>query len=246
MRGSVASAVVHDLVAPLRLNRLPWVDAIVHLAQANTKFPDGAADLLAVNTVRTQELLEHARRCGTSRFIFTSSGSVYGKGPLPFSETDPLVPHDFYAVTKIAAEHLVAVYGELVPTTVLRLFTPYGPGQEGRLIPVLIDRVRRGKAVTLNGDGSPRLNPVYVEDVITVIIASLESDESELLNVSGDEVVGIRELTETIGALLGVEPRFECGHGNDRGDIVADNTKLHRIFPSHRLITLREGLERMT
>ena len=101
-----------DLAAPSEGRSLPEAEAIVHLAQANVRFPEGASELYAVNTTSTQELLDHGRRTGASRFVLTSSGSVYGFGPTPFPESDPVRPHDFYALTKIHAEQLVAAYGE--------------------------------------------------------------------------------------------------------------------------------------
>jgi nucleoside-diphosphate-sugar epimerase len=89
---------VEPLVVDLRSARdasLPDVDAVVHLAQANVPFPDGALDLHAVNTASTVALLDHARRCGASRFVFASSASVYGFGDRPWTEDDAPAATDF-------------------------------------------------------------------------------------------------------------------------------------------------------
>ncbi len=136
--------VLVDLRTPLAGGGLPAVEAVVHLAQANVPFPDGANALYRVNTVATQELLDHARRAGAGRFVFTSSGSVYGFGDRVVTEDDKLAGGDFYATTKIHAERLVTHYRDFFGTTTLRLFMPYGPGQRNRLIPALIGRVERG------------------------------------------------------------------------------------------------------
>ena len=110
---------------------LPDVDAVVHLAQANVPFPDGADALFAVNVAATQRLLEHARRTGARRFVLASSGSVYGASPAPLTETSPLAAHDFYSATKVAAERLTQAYESHLETAILRLFVPYGPGRCG-------------------------------------------------------------------------------------------------------------------
>jgi hypothetical protein len=57
------SVVAMDLGFALDLSQLPAkIDVIVHLAQANARFPEGANELLAVNTVSTQQLLDYGRR----------------------------------------------------------------------------------------------------------------------------------------------------------------------------------------
>ena len=237
-----STEVVADLAGPL--DDLPRADAVVHLAQANVRFPDGAAELYAVNTVATQRLLDHARRSGASRFVLASTGSVYGFADAPLSEDDPVRAHDFYALTKVQAEELVAAYRDFFATAVLRLFVPYGPGQEGRMIPALAARVRDGRPVTLNGDGRPRSNPVYVGDVARVVLAALGRDGHVTVNVAGDEVVDIRQLAERIGAILGVEPRFEPGSTDAPGDIVAATDRLHERFALRPLVSLDEGVRR--
>jgi nucleoside-diphosphate-sugar epimerase len=234
-----------DLAGQVEARSLPEVEAIVHLAQANVRFPDGAAELYRVNTASTQALLDHGRRVGASRFVLTSSGSVYGFGPRPFAESDPVSPHDFYALTKIHSEQLVAAYrDEFATTSVLRLFAPYGPGQTGRLIPSLAQRVRQGNAVTLNGGGQPRMNPIYIDDLVAVLLASLGRDGHETVNVGGDEAVGVGEIAAVLAGAIGTEARFEEGEPEGPGDLVGDTTLLHELYAPASLVPLEEGLRR--
>jgi nucleoside-diphosphate-sugar epimerase len=230
-----------DLASPLP-DTLPEVDAVVHLAQANVRFPDGATELFRVNTAATQELLDHARRVGAERFVYASTGSVYGFGDRPFNETDPVVQHDFYAVTKIAGEHLVGAYGEYLNTVVLRLFAPYGPGQNGRLIPGVIGRVREGRPVTLNDGGRPRMNPLYVDDVVRAFTGALELEGHHVLNVAGDEVVGIGDLAELAAQAVGRSPVLEDGTNAASGDLIGDTTRLHQVLDLRPLVSLEDGV----
>jgi UDP-glucose 4-epimerase len=240
----IVPAVV-DLSRPLEDARIPAFDAVVHLAQANVPFPDGARDLFHVNVASTQELLELARRRGASRFVCASSGSVYGLGEGPVAEDDPRRADDFYAVTKRAGELLVGAYRKHLRTAVLRFFAPYGPGQTGRLIPGLIARVTAGAAVTLREGGRPMMTPIYVDDAVEAIVRSLESGEHLLLNVAGDETVSIRELAERIGRAVGREPVFEEQEGTVAGDLIARNERLHELLGDRPLVTLDEGLSRI-
>lgn len=237
-----ATALEIDLSRPLEPELLPEVDAVIHLAQANVPFPDSAVELYHVNTVATLELLDHARRVGARRFLYASSGSVYGFGERPFHEDDQLPISDFYPATKIAAEQGIMTYQEFFGTVVLRLFMPYGPRQRGRLIPALIDRVRDGRPVTLNGGGRPRGNPIYIGDVVRTIAAALELDGHHVVNVGGDEIVGIDQIARLIGGTLGRDPKFEEGKGGAAGDVVGDTVRMHELFSLRPLVPLAEGL----
>jgi nucleoside-diphosphate-sugar epimerase len=242
--GDRIEPVVVDLRERLDDEALPEFEAVVHLAQANVPFPEGAADLFRVNATSTVELLAAARSRSARRFVYASSGSVYGFGDGPVAEDDERRADDFYAVTKRAGELAVAGYRDLFSTTVLRLFAPYGPGQRNRLIPGLIERVRNGDAVTLRAGGRPRMTPVFVDDVLAVILRALESGEHHLMNVAGDETVSIRELAELIGAAVGREPRFEDTGGAVPGDLIGRNERMHELLAGRPLIPLAEGLAR--
>ena len=96
--GDGITPVVVDLAAQLDEAAVPDFDAVAHLAQANVPFPDGAGELYRVNVVSTQELLDLARRRGAARFVYASSGSVYGLGEGAVAEDDPRRADDFYGV----------------------------------------------------------------------------------------------------------------------------------------------------
>jgi UDP-glucose 4-epimerase len=238
--GEGFETVVVDLRDPSA--SFPDVDSIVHLAQANVPFPDGARDLFAVNTAATVALLDHARRSGASHFVFASSASVYGFGDRPWTEDDVPAATDFYSATKLAAERFVQAHSSFFSTTIMRLVAPYGPGQRNRMIPRLIDSVREGRPITLNEGGRPRMNPVFVDDVVALVSASLGTEGHHLVNVSGPDAVSIRELGETIGDVVGVEPQFEQGTGAAPGDIVCANDRMLQTFDLPPLTSLRDGL----
>jgi UDP-glucose 4-epimerase len=233
-----------DLALPLDPEALPEVDAVLHFAQANVRFPEGARELDRVNATSVVELLAHARESGATRFVYASSASVYGFGDKPFTEDAPLAGSDFYAATKIGAEKAVGAYEDLLTTAILRLVVPYGPRQAGRMIPALANRVANGEPVTLNDGGRPRMNPLYIDDVVRVVLGVLELDRPVLLNVAGDEAVSIKEIAESIGRVVGREPMFEEGTGSAPGDLVADTTRLHELVDLRPLVTLEEGLQR--
>lgn len=232
-----------DLLRPIDARSLGRFDAVVHLAQANSPVPEGAAELFRVNTASTAELLELARRSGGARFVLASSGSVYGVASGAVTEDAAPRAVDLYAATKRAGELLLEAYSPyLAGASTLRLFTPYGPRQTGRLIPDLIRRVRDGCAVTLVAGGRPKLTPIFVGDVARVILAALEADGHHVVNVAGDETVGMRQLAELIGRAVGREPVFTDGPGPAHGDLAGVNTRMHEVYAPGPLVPLPDGI----
>jgi UDP-glucose 4-epimerase len=232
-----------DLRAPLP--DLPPPDAVVQLAQANVPYPEGAEDIFSVNTACTHVLLELSRRAGARCFVYASSGSVYGDADGRLREDDPCRARDFYSATKLASESLVRSYEPFFATAILRPFAPYGPGQQRRLVAGLIDRIRVGRPVTLNDGARPRITPVFVRDVVRVVLAALAGHGHHTVNVAGDEVVDIRELALLIGETVGREPVFEQRSELAPGDLIGDNTRMHELYGVAPLVPLAEG-QRLT
>jgi UDP-glucose 4-epimerase len=235
------SVVVVDLARPLERRSLPVVDAVVHLAQANVPFPDAARELYLVNTLSTQELLEYARQVGARRFVFASSGSIYGLGEAAVTEDEPRRSTDFYAVTKRNAEQLVEAYRKYFATAVLRPFTPYGPTQQGRLISGLVDRVRTGSPVTLNEGGRPRITPLFVDDLVRMLVTAVDLEGHQVVNLAGDQVVSIRDVALLVGEVLGRDVEFVSGNAGV-GDLVAQNSLMHDVFEPGSLVPLEKGI----
>ena len=237
--------VVHDLGQPLEPETIPPVDVIVHLAHhPHVAVPEHATALYRLNTMSTQELLDAGRRLGVRRFLYASSGAVFGPSSAPLRETDPRRGRDLYAVTKLHAEQLVEAYAEYLEPVVVRPFFPYGVGQSGRLISNLIERVRAGEPVLLREGGRPRCNPIYVDDAVRAVVAALDGPAPNAVNLAGDEVVSIAELAAAIGRALGRDPVFVEEPGEVGHDWVADNTRMRELLGSGELVPLEDGLRR--
>lgn len=236
------SWVVCDISDPGFADLLPGTaDAVIHLAQPSGSSPDPAV-LSAVNVESTRLLLDYSHRAGVRQFVLASSGSVYGGSRSPLSERHPRRPLDAYARSKAEAEEVLEQAPSDVGACALRLFAPYGPGQRGRLIADLIERVSSGRPVTLRGDGHPRLNPIFVDDAAAIFVQAVENPLPPLLNVAGAEVLSIREMAETIGRVLGVTPLFEELPGEPPQDFVADTALLRGTLDPGELTSFERGI----
>ena len=180
-------------------------DAVVYLAQSSRwrEFPAGAEDVFQVNVAALHRAAEHARQAGAKRFIHFSSGTVYTQTQEPAREVEPIradSPRSFYASTKLAGELLLQPYSAIFGVTQLRLFMPYGHGQnEKMLLPSIVTRVRNGVAVDLTGADGLRCNPIAVLDVAETVRRCLTVEGSQTVNVAGPEVLTLRQIAETIG-----------------------------------------------
>jgi UDP-glucose 4-epimerase len=239
------AAVVADLARPLETGAIPAVEAIVHLAHhPHVSVPEHAVRLYRLNTMSTQELLDAGRRVGARRFLYASSGAVYGFSDAPLRETEPPQARDLYALSKLHAEEVVTAYGEYLEPVVVRPFFPYGPGQSGRLVAKLIERVRAGNPILLRESGRPRCNPIYVDDAVRAFLATLDGPAPNVVNVAGGEVVSIAELASAIGRALGKEPVFAEDEGSVGGDLVAEIDRMRSLLGERELVMLADGLRR--
>jgi nucleoside-diphosphate-sugar epimerase len=238
----------HDFAAAAQPTGWPAaIDAVVHLAQSRhyRSFPEQARDIYSVGLDATMRLLDWARTAGARKFVLASTGGLYGAGPRPFREQDPVAigpgPLAFYFTVKRLSEMLAEQYASFFAVTILRVFFAYGPGQApGMLMARLIESVRSGEPVRLHGKDGIRLNPVHVADAVRVIARCLDAAVDGVVNVAGPEVVSLRETAVQIGAALDRTPRFV----NEPGaalDLVADIDRLCReLVPP--VVGLREGL----
>ena len=235
-----------DLSKPLQAENLPSeLDVIIHLAQANVCFPERANRLFRVNTVSTQELLDYGRRIGIKTFIFTSSGSVYGSGNEVFKEEYLPRIGDFYSLSKYTSELLIGQYTKFFNTVILRLFVPYGKNQKGRLIPGLIERIKMGQKVTIYNEGNPRINPIYISDLLEIFKKSLYLKGNFLFNVGGERIYSIKEIAQIIGEVLDKKVYFKYISDRNKKDIIGDISLMKSLLDFTPQVTLKEGIKRI-
>lgn len=204
------------------------LDTIIHLAQSShfRDFPDKAQDIFDVNISSTARLLDYAYKTGTKRFIYASSGGVYKASQNSIDENAPLVAHSnlgYYMSSKLTSEIFAQNYSSLLTVGILRFFFIYGARQnKTMLIPRLIENIKQGNPITLQGEEGLRINPIHVNDAAIAVQNSLNLSESCTFNVAGDDVLSLKQLSEIIGRELGIDPIFEY-QDTSPSHLVADN-----------------------
>lgn len=209
---------VHDVTQPLP-GDAPRADFIIHAAsQASPKFYgiDPAGTLLA-NTAGTQYLLEHAVRSQAQRFMFFSSGEVYGvpmRPELPVTETsygylDPINVRSCYAEGKRVGETLCSAWAKQygLHTVVVRPFHTYGPGlalDDGRVFADFVADVIARRDIVLKSDGLAQRPFCYVADAtigfLTVLLQGAIANAYNIANPATE--ISMRDLAYTVAGLF--------------------------------------------
>lgn len=249
--------VVHgDVTRPETLSAAAAeADVILHMA-AVSFVPDAVRDpvgAFAVNATGTVNLLEAARASRSlRRFVFLSTGHVYGPAQYsPIDEEHPLRPNGPYGASKLAAESMVAAYHAAygLPTTVLRTFNVYGPGQSERfLVPTIIQQLASGAAPKL-GDGRPVRDFTYVGDFVDLLLRATEAPEAigKALNVGSGRGASVAEVARLLMDIAGVkgEPTFQEAQHREGEimELVVDNRRAREVLGWSPNVTLGAGLE---
>lgn len=196
-----------------------------------------------------QVLSQHPPR----HLIFTSTSSVYGERGLgdPFHEDDPADhPASFYAATKRSGELLTYTYPHLIPTTVARLFTVYGPFGRPDMAPLKFLRlIRGGGTVQIYGDGSATRDFTYIDDVIDSLVALSEVPPSrwQVVNVGGGNPHTVLDLLSALEDVLGFHATITHlpVQEGDVGHTLADPERLRGMIGKVPATPLREGVKEL-
>jgi UDP-glucose 4-epimerase len=189
---------------------LQEVDVVYHLA-ARVSVPESILyprDYNLVNVGGTVALMEAMRDVGVRRVVLASSGAVYGDlGAQPLVETSTPNPRSPYAVSKLAAEYYVRTIGGLwgIETVGLRIFNAYGPGQHlpashPPVVPYFLRQSRRGGTLVVHGDGAQTRDYVYVDDVVSAMVAASTAPNIDglVINVGSGTETSVRELVKKV------------------------------------------------
>jgi len=164
------------------------VDIIIHLAGAEHQGRN--ANLLATDIHGTQNLAQAAKGAGVKRFIYLSHIGADRASAFPVQKA------------KGIAEEYIRKSG--VPYTIVRSSIIFGP--EDHFTTNLASLLRRAPGIfPIPGDGQTRIQPLWVEDLVTCLIWAMENSETinNLYEVGGSEYFTIRQTLESIMQVIG-------------------------------------------
>ncbi len=190
--------------------KISKIDYCIHLAALADIVPSitNPDKYFNSNVKGTFELLNFLKNYNLKKFIYIASSSCYGivttKKTSENSQIDLRYP---YALTKKLGEDLAMHWFHIykIPTISLRLFNVYGlrsrtSGTYGAVLGIFLKQKLSKKPLTIVGNGKQTRDFIYVSDVVSAIIKSMESKiVGEIFNIGSGKTYSINYLAKLIG-----------------------------------------------
>ena len=235
LKNPLFNLVIEDIYSGGELSTLlDGADAVFHLAaNADVRFgPDHPSRDLEQNTIATHRVLDAARKANVQKFIFSSTGSVYGEAEVvPTPEDAPFpVQTSLYGASKLACEGMIAAYAESfgMQVWIFRFVSILGPRYtHGHVFDFFKQLEDHPKSLTVLGNGYQKKSYLHVSDCIRAINLAV-STQTANVNIFNLGVDGFCEVRDSVGWIvdeLGLSP--EMIYGTESKGWIGDNPLIH-------------------
>lgn len=225
---------------------LEGYDAVINLAAVSND-PVGHLSphaTYSINAHGAVHLGEAAKAAGVTRYLFSSSCSLYGAaGDVPVAEDAAFNPVTPYGESKVMAEvGLAELADDKFSPIYLRNATAYGSSPRLRADIVVNNLVgtafTRGE-VRLHSDGTPWRPLVHAEDIARAFVAVLEAPREAVHNQAfnvgrAEDVVQIRDVALRVSEVTDAPVTFADSAGPDKRDYRVDFTKIGQHLPAFK------------
>lgn len=173
--------------------------AVSHAGRSN-KDPFSTFD----HSVRTLENALDYSKFAVEHFIYFSSSMVYGNFLTDSVDEDhPLNPIGIYGALKLGGEKLVIAYQQVfgLPYTIIRPSALYGPRcVSRRVVQIFIENALSGSKMSINGDGSEKLDFTYIDDLIEGLCLTIQNPEArnQIFNMTYGSSRSIRDMASIV------------------------------------------------
>lgn len=157
------------------------------------------ADAVNVDAVRSMALLCTRYK---SRFIHFSTDFVFdGNSKQLYAETDATNPVNYYGISKVAGERIVASVCN--DYAIVRVVVVYGkalPGQHGNILQLVANKLRNGEPIKVVSD--QWRTPTYVGDISKAIATLIKTNQNGIYHICGRDCLSIAEIAYRVAAVL--------------------------------------------
>ncbi len=183
---------------------------------------------LEQNIIVTHRILEQSIKNKAKKFIFSSSGSVYGESEqIPTKENCPFpLQTSLYGASKLSAEALISAYSEAynLKSYIFRFVSILGPRYSHGHVYDFVKKLNKNpKKLYVLGDGNQKKSYLHVLDCVTAIFKSINSFKKRvnIINLGTNDYITVKKSIKIITKKLGLNPKLHFS-GGKRG-WVGDN-----------------------
>lgn len=217
-------------------------DVVVHYA--NKKYIGESfahsLDYYENNLISTFNLLRMCEKYPVKKLLFASSVSVYADCKGKIAEEYKREFASPYCKTKIMAEEILTDWQKNNPDKIViiaRYTNPVGASQEGlgdksnsgqsNVLPYIVNRVKQGQEIIINGgnlptkDGSAVRDFIHVSDLTRLtaeLINSYDSQQLLIVNIGiGGDGNSIKDLIDTLSTVINKPIQYTYNQAQDAG-----------------------------
>jgi len=228
------------------------VNYVFHLAGLAEIIPSikNPRKYLINNTLGTLNVLEAAKKVKIKKFIYAASSSCYGiPKKIPTKETEKIDTKHPYAFSKFLGEETVIKYANLfkMPNISCRFFNVYGPrlntnGQYGAVFSNFLIQKKKGKPLTIVGNGKQTRDFIHVDDLTNVFIKLAKSNlKNKIYNLGSGKETSINK----IASIIGGKKIFIPTRPGDPDRSCANISKIKKDINWKPKISINEGIKRL-
>jgi nucleoside-diphosphate-sugar epimerase len=249
-----------NLLSYADAERVQDYDVVIHLAAYMDKSADGAELSFRTNAEATKNLLLNMRP--NSVLIYASTKDVYGNHAEGYGrDVDESCATSYtgqsaFEWSKLMGEQFVSYYAAQrdIRSCIFRMSAVYArpsSGNENGFVSHYVESVKHRWPIRLTANGDPVRDILYVDDFSRACQAFIDSSQtSGLYNLGGGRAnaLSLRELIQTIGNLIEIEPTIE----NDPNipvpvplNYVSDITHIREELNWQPQVSIEEGLRNL-
>lgn len=197
-----------DLTDPEQVKKLPKIRNIIYMLGRKFGTAGNACDTWMINVGVPTMVTQHF---GDANYVVFSTGNVYPLSAVSgcgSKETDAIAPVGEYAMTSLGRERIFEYAAKNYGAKVLIYRLNYAVDLRYGVLCDVATNILNGNPISVR---TPCFNCVWqgYANEVAVRALKLAGNPVEYLNVTGPEMVSVRDAAEKLGALLGKEPVFE-------------------------------------
>ena len=211
---------------------------------------------LRKNILGMVNVIDFAKNKKIKKIIFASTFNVYKENlNIPkLQEDNNCSPKSLYAISKLAAENYLRLYGNHlnIKWNILRMFNIYGPGQDPNnpnlgMINIFLNMARNKSNIVVKGSLKRFRDFIYVDDVIDAwyMLALDKNNYNKVYNLGSGKKVNLKQLLKAISQVLKKKIKVNTTKGTP-GDFLGCYADIRKIKKDLRFIPktdLHNGLK---